>query len=67
MNESMKLCVSESLLWKQETYNSGTNNVFIVVLQFLMICGSCHVTQDYYGRNLTSRAIIYGITVACFI
>ena len=22
-------------------YNSGTNNVFFVVLQFLEICGSC--------------------------
>ena len=52
MNESMKLCVSESLLWKQ--YNSGTNIVFFIVLQFLLICGSCHVTRLYCGRNLTS-------------
>ena len=44
MNEYMKLYVSESLLWKQKMYNSGTNNVFFVVLQFLVICGSCHVT-----------------------
>ena len=54
MNESMKRCVSESLLWKQEMYNSGTNNVFFVVLQFLVICGNCYVTRDYCGRNLTT-------------
>ena len=65
MNESMKLCVSESLLWKQEKV--GTNNVFFVMLQFLVICDSCHVTQDYSSRNLTSQAIIRRITVASFI
>ena len=51
----------------KKTYNSGTNNVFFIVSQFLVICGSCHVKQDYCGRNLTSRAIIHGITVASFI
>ena len=48
----------------KKTYNSGTNNVFFVVLQFLVICGSCHMTRDYCSRNLTLGAIIHGITVA---
>ena len=45
-------------------YNSGTNNIFFVVL---MACGSSHVTRDYYSGNLTSQAIIHRITVASFI
>ena len=67
-HESMKLHVLvKACCRSKKTYNSGTNNVYFVVLQLLVICGSCHVTQDYCGRNLTSQAIICEITVASFI